>query len=209
MRVVEALYLEPGDVIVDATWGRGGFWRRLPHLDPIAHDLRIDGVDLRALPERDGSVDVLTIDPPYRLDESSPEGGAVDFRDRFGLDAHLPNGQAGWFALLDLYRGGIAEAVRVLSPRGRLLVKCQDATSGGAFQPMQLRIMQLIEESGLALLDVLVLYSGTGPGSGRWKQQFRARRAHSYLIVAARSPTWKPRAPHQRPRPLATGVLFE
>lgn len=207
MRYVAELYIEPDDVIVDATYGRGGFWRLLPELNVIKHDLHlVDGCDLRALPELAGTVDVLALDPPYRLDESTPSPHA-DFSDRYGLEGGLANTVQGQLDLIELYRGGLQEAARVLSKRGRVLVKCQDAISGRRLTPMIAEVIGAAEGEGLPILDIFVLHGSAGPGSGSWKHQLRARRSHSYLVVAGRQRYWKPRNPIERERVLAGGLF--
>jgi hypothetical protein len=196
MRSVAALYIEPDDVIVDATFGQGGFWRRLPDVAVVQHDLACDGVDLRSLPEADGSVDVLVLDPPYRL----ADGGARErrFLDRFGIVDAFTCDRAGRQAMVELYDDGIAEATRVLGPGGRLLVKCQDFVSSSILRPMVATVIGLLDKHGLAVVDLFVLASGAGPGGGGWRRQHRARRTHSYLVVASRSARWERQEPRER-----------
>lgn len=201
MRAVAELYLEPDDVIVDATYGRGLFWRRLPELDVIQHDLYVgDGVDMRALPEADRSVDALVLDPPYRLTESTPSAHrkGPDFEERYGLgrDTELTNTAAGIVALDELYRDGLLEAERVLSDRGRVFVKAQDFIDSHRLVPMGFRTAERIEDAGLELIDLFILSPGPGP-RGPWTRQLRARRAHSYLFVAGRSRYWTKAEPRK------------
>lgn len=133
-------------------------------------------MDLRALPEPDASVDVVVLDPPYR-----PHFGGTSTRmhDRYGL-GHVETIED----VLALYRGGIHEAGRVLRPGGRLLVKCQDMTLSGRLNLAHVDILGMLPAAGLALADMFVLVNRDRiPGRGL---QRRARRAHSYLLVAAR-----------------------
>ena len=51
--------------MVDLTYGRGGLWTVYCPARLIEHDIRLDGVDFRALPEASSSVDVAVFDPPY------------------------------------------------------------------------------------------------------------------------------------------------
>jgi hypothetical protein len=211
MRSVADLYIEPHDVIVDATYGRGMFWRRLLELDVVKHDIALDGVDLRALPEADRTVDVLVLDPPYRLTESTPNAGyrGADFEDRYGLrNDELTNTAGGLNALLELYRAGITEAARVLSRRGRVFIKCQDMIDSRRIVPMGARIVELVEAAELPLIDLFVLAYRPGPAGG-WETQLRARRAHSYLIVAGRSRYWRPTEPRRIERVHAGALPFD
>src|SRR6202012_4734034 len=61
------LYARPGDVIVDPTHGHGRFWATVDKTPYTVHltDLTM-GIDARALPHPDGTVDVEVLDPPYR-----------------------------------------------------------------------------------------------------------------------------------------------
>lgn len=120
---VAQLYIAAEAVVLDPTYGRGAWWTRFRPANLIAHDLHtVDGVDCRALPEDDCTVDVVAFDPPYKLNGTpTPE---VD--GRYGV--HVV---ATWQERHRLIRDGITEAVRVLRPDGVLLVKCQDQVCSG------------------------------------------------------------------------------
>lgn len=176
MREVCRMWITTSDVVLDATHGKGLMWRGAGRLPDITHDLAQDGVDLRALPEDDASVDVLVLDPPYR-----PHFGGTSTRmhDRYGL-SHVETIED----VLTLYRGGIHEAGRVLRPGGRLLVKCADMTLSGRLNLTHVDILGMLPGAGLALADMFVLVNKERiPGRGL---QRRARRSHSYLLVAVR-----------------------
>lgn len=191
------LYLEDGDRIVDVTHGAGILWRRLEGLEVTAHDLNIDGVDCRDLPYADGTIDVVVFDPPYRISQGTETYDLADFRDRYGLE-HAPTNPT---ELRGLYRDGIAEAARVLGPRGRLFVKAQDYAYGRRFYSAVAMVDDLAGKVGLSALDVFVLYAGAGPRSGSWLRQSHARRVHSYLVIFAAAPSWR-RRPTHRPDPI-------
>ena len=61
-----SLYVAPGNVIADVTYGKGVFWKRI---DTRSYDLRksdlATGTDCRSLPYKDGSIDCVVFDPPY------------------------------------------------------------------------------------------------------------------------------------------------
>lgn len=115
-------YLRTTDVVLDATYGRGVFWRRFRPDRLICHDTRTDGVDFRKLPEPDHSVDVEVLDGPYKLN-----GRPSDPDERYGVD--IP---ARWQDRHALICDGITEAARVVRRGGLLLVKCQDQVCSGA-----------------------------------------------------------------------------
>ena len=124
-----ALYVMPGSVVADVTYGKGVFWRNIPadryHL--LATDIR-DGVDCRNLPYGDGEIDCVVLDPPYM---HSPGGTAHLTQEPFER-YYANNGSGGQTgskyheAVLDLYRDAGKEACRVLRERGVFIVKCQD-----------------------------------------------------------------------------------
>jgi hypothetical protein len=62
---VAVLWIRDGDRVLDVTYGRGNFWTKFRPEHLTTHDLTLDGVDFRHLPEDDNSVDVVVFDPPY------------------------------------------------------------------------------------------------------------------------------------------------
>lgn len=68
------LYVRPGRVVADVTFGKGVFWQNIPsdkyHL--LASDIA-DGVDCRDLPYQAETIDCVVLDPPYM---HSPGGTA-------------------------------------------------------------------------------------------------------------------------------------
>lgn len=176
IRAVAPLYLTGS--VLDVTYGRGMWWRRFTP-EPFAfHDIAIDGVDFRALPEADDSWDTVCFDPPYL-----PQGGissksakSVHFRRQFG------NQESRTQAELDaLLVAGLAECGRVA--RTWVLAKCTDYTNAKALHLGHIQMMRHAEAVGLRLHDLLVHDSRPGPGGGQIKVQIRARRSHSYLLV--------------------------
>jgi hypothetical protein len=179
---IAPLYLH-GNTVMDVTYGRGKWWDRYRPEGLICHDLTLDGVDFRHLPEDDDSVDVVCFDPPYVPCGSLPhEGGngkqahARDFRERFGLQ---PMARSQIIALFD---DGLREAARVASRW--VLAKCGDYVTGGRFHLGHLDMVQAARSAGLGdPWDLIVHHSGSGPGGYNIVTPLRARRAHSYLLV--------------------------
>ena len=179
------LWILPDDHVVDVTYGRGTFWKKYKHPGKFtAHDLFVgDGVDLRSLPERDSSVDVVVLDPPYipggkRLTTTVP-----DFWDRYGLDS----GPTTPIEVKELLVDGINEAARILVPGGRLFVKCMDYVAAGQLQMSSHDVVSSGIDAGLHVTDYFVHVTGKGlegrNKDGSVRAQLRSRRAHSFLYV--------------------------
>ena len=127
------LYVKPGSVVADVTYGKGVFWRRIPTglYDVRATDVQ-NGVDCRKLPYNDGEVDCVVLDPPYM---HSPGGTAHQTHEPFE-EYYGNNGSGGQTkrkyheAVVNLYQDAGKEAYRVLRESGVFIVKCQDEVSG-------------------------------------------------------------------------------
>lgn len=144
-------YLRREHHVLDATHGRGVWWRTWRPDRLTAHDLdpakAPDGpADFTDLPYPDGHFDAVTLDPPYKLNGKATY--SVD--ERYGV--HVP---ARWQDRMDLCRRGIIECTRVLKPGGVLLVKCQDQVVSGAVRWQTLDFANTGVAAGCALIDRL------------------------------------------------------
>lgn len=179
---VAPLYLTGS--VLDVTFGRGGWWRIFQPEQFTSHDLAIDGVDFRALPELDHSIDAVCFDPPYISTPSNePEQRHSRIRrtysDLYGLTAGVTEPER--FAMM---RDGMIECARVA--RTFLLVKCCDAVMLGNRGQLTLghvEVLQHAETLGLVVHDLIVHNTGPGPGGHNIETPRRTRRAHSYLVV--------------------------
>lgn len=178
MHELRGLYLTGS--VLDVTYGRGGWWKRVLEVDLEAfraHDARRDGVDFRDLPHADASWDTVCFDPPYVIQGGpSSTAAAAEHRDRYGITE--PRTQAELDALVF---AGLAEALRVACRF--VLVKCMDYVTSGRFVPMSYRIAAHALELGAGIHDEVILHGGTGPGGHNIVEPVRARRAHSKLLV--------------------------
>jgi hypothetical protein len=164
--------------VLDVTYGEGGWWKRFKPTEFTAHDLyKLDGIDFRALPETDHSIDTVCFDPPYVPQGGMSSSTADTFRDRFGLTTE----STPWWECFDLMATGLKECARVT--RQWVLVKCSDFVTGGKFTLGSLHMMNTGIELGLSIHDLIVHHTGSGPGGHNIFTPLRARRHHSYLIV--------------------------
>ncbi len=174
-------YLIADRTTLDPTYGRGVWWNvwRPDHL--VTHDLRLDGVDFRALPERDATFDQAVFDPPYVCVGGRTTTTLPDLHARYGL-TDAPRTPAGLQAMID---AGLAELARVLRPRALPSVKCQDYVTSGRLWPGTHHTLTAALDLGYSLLDRLEHIGSPRPQPARTRQ-VHARRNLSTLLVLQR-----------------------
>lgn len=193
-----ALYVTPGSVVADVTYGKGVFWRRVPsdRYDLRATDI-LNGVDCRDLPYRDGEIDCVVLDPPYM---HSPGGTAHLSHDAFE-EHYRNNGSRSKHkyheAVVDLYKRAGVEAHRVLRDRGVFIVKCQDEVCSNRQRFTHIEIMAFYDEMGFVAEDLFVTMRNNRPGVSSAVRQVHARKNHSYFLVFWKAPAngrpiWQP-----------------
>jgi len=190
------LYVKPGSVIADVTYGKGVFWRTIPdgEYQIRATDLQ-NGVDCRDLPYKNGELDCVVFDPPYM---HTPGGSAHTVHNQF--EDHYRNNGTGnrtnskyHEAVLELYIDGGKEAHRVLRNRGVFIVKCQDEVCANRQRFTHVEIMAAYEKIGFVPEDLFVIVRNNRPGVSRVVQQVHARKNHSYFLVFWKSDSEKER----------------
>lgn len=186
------LYVAPGSIVADVTYGKGVFWKNIPpdRYRLLATDLT-DGVDSRALPYEDGAIDCVVFDPPYM---HSPGGTAHTVHkpfERYYRNNGTGNRTSAKYheAVLELYAETGKEAHRVLRDRGVLIVKCQDEVCSNRQRFTHIEILQAYADIGFIAEDLFVLVRQNRPGASRVVKQVHARKNHSYFLVF-----WKPDA---------------
>lgn len=198
-RKILELYVPPGSVVADVTFGKGAFWKEVPEgrYQLLATDLR-DGVDCRRLPYGDGAIDCVVLDPPYM---HSPGGTAHLTHSAF--EEHYGNNGAGQgvvgkyhAAVLELYYAAGREAHRVLRERGVAIVKCQDEVCANRQRFTHIEIIEEYRKIGLVAEDLFVVMRNNRPGVSRTVRQVHARKNHSYFLVfwkrGASGEIWNP-----------------
>ena len=180
------LYVPPGSVVADITYGKGVFWRKVPahRYRLLATDL-IGGVDCRNLPYKDGEIDCVVFDPPYM---HTPGGTAHQRHEPF--EKYYRNNNSGnrtdakyHEAVLEMYFDTGKEATRVLRDRGVFIVKCQDEVCANRQRFTHIEIINRYAAMGLVAEDLFVLIRRNRPGVSRVIRQVHARKNHSYFLV--------------------------
>ncbi|MDO3055619.1 Uncharacterised protein [Mycobacteroides abscessus subsp. massiliense] len=182
---VGRLYIPDNAVVRDVTWGKGAFWKKLPtaaitlvgsDIDP---HIAKDGVvlaDFRRLPDADSSADVIVLDPPY---VHNPGRHMTDSRYN---NAATTSGKS-HSDIRHMYRAGMAEAMRILKPGGKLLVKGKDEIESGRQQWSQTELLCDAVSLGLYGKDLFILVPNSRTSMSRWSVQKHARKVHSFLWV--------------------------
>lgn len=184
---VLSLYVEPGSIVADVTYGKGVFWRRVPKdaYRLLPTDL-MDGIDSRNLPYEDSAIDCIVFDPPYM---HTPGGTAHQNHQNY--ESYYQNNQSDSSkkyheAVLDLYITSAHEAWRVLKKGGVYIVKCQDEVCANRQRLTHVEIINALTDHGFVIEDLFVVVRNGKPGVSRMLRQAHARKNHSYFLVFIR-----------------------
>lgn len=197
---VMALYATPGSIIVDVTFGKGKFWTLYEPVAKalrcgfscggitfVAHDKALDrgdGVCWDDLPEADGSVDIVVMDPDYVARGGRETSTIPDMVDAYGMDHADKTPEGLWTSITP----GIDEAWRVLKPGGLLMLKCMNYISSATFQNVTDWAFKHFELVGFEMEDWAILVGGTGPQpktnpDGSERRQVHLRQNASHLLI--------------------------
>lgn len=186
-----SLHVAPGSVIADVTYGKGVFWRHVPkdRYKVIPTDIET-GVDCRALPYKDGTIDCVVLDPPYMegfyrrvTGHMAGSGTYSAFRKYYSSGEETTNGPKYHAAVLDFYFRAGKEAHRILKTNGVLIVKCQDEVSANTQHLTHIEITNEFHLMGFHPKDLFVVVRSNKPAVSRLKNQVHARKNHSYFLV--------------------------
>jgi len=183
---VMALYVAPGSLVADITYGGGVFWKKIDKKTYLvrASDLAT-GTDCRSLPYKSGSLDCVVFDPPYM---HTPGGTAHVGHQNYehyykNNGVNSKTGAKYHEAVLELYFETAIEAKRVLRDDGVFIVKCQDEVCANQQRLTHVEIINHYATLGFCVEDLFVLVRRNKPGMSRVAKQVHARKNHSYFIV--------------------------
>lgn len=178
-------YLRDDWVTLDPTYGRGIWWKRWRPKTLVIHNRPDDGLDFRQLPHADNTFQAIAFDPPFVSIGGRKTTGLPEYHDRFGM-TDAPSTPLGVQAMIN---EGLDEMVRVLRPRGMLLVKSQDYISSGQFWPGTHYTLTYALGLGCEIVDRLEHIGSPRPQPTRTRKdgtpvrQIHARRNLSTLLV--------------------------
>jgi hypothetical protein len=177
---VVALYVEPGQRVLDATYGRGTFWTRCDRnrFSLVTADLARPAdanCDFRDMPFDDGHFHHAILDPPYMHD-----GKTVIVRNQY--NNQITTGTMGHDDVIQMYTDGMRECARVLKPSGFIWVKTQDEVCSGCQRLSHVEIILSGHEMGLYVRDLFVLHQSGRPILQNRRQK-HARKNHSFLLL--------------------------
>lgn len=169
---VSELYFKEGDRIADVTWGKGVFWKEIDKskFQIVGSDIKT-GVDFRKSPYENESFNHSVIDPPYARITNLK--GMVDCYNTTRFTTHSE--------IIQLYKDGLNELVRITKQGGFILCKCQDEVCGCKQKWSHIEIYNIAMELGLYGKDLFILVNEKKP-KPQHKQQ-HARKIHSYLWI--------------------------
>lgn len=181
--VVRLGYLKNTDLILDPTYGEGGWWKTWrPSIGRVEAPLYGGGTlwDFRQMYYQDEVFDAVAFDPPYVSVGGRKTSTVKKFQNRYGMD-ETPNSPQG---VQDDINAGLAECWRVVKRGGIVLVKCQDYVSSGRLYPGTHHTLTAAFALGFQLVDRLEHLGEPGPQSQI--TQVHARHCHSTLFVLRR-----------------------
>ena len=174
-------YLDKSWVTLDATYGKGTWWKRWRPYSLMTNDIAIGDAernhDFRYLPWVDDYFDAVAYDPPYKLNGTSAHASDASY------------GVAGPYQSVvekyQLIKDGATECVRVLRPGGYLLLKCQDQVVSGKVHWQTRTFSDHVESLDCGLVDRFDFLGHRAQPPGR--RQVHARRNYSTLLVFRKS----------------------
>lgn len=183
---VASLYFDDNAYILDATYGRGVWWKKWRPSFVVTNDVdeQVDAQyhhDFRYFPQYwENRFDVVAFDPPYVCVGGRETSGIEEMYQRFGL-IHAPKTP---FDTQLLINNGLRECARVTRPGGIVLCKCQDyISSGKLWQGTFWTVNAACSTTSLELVDRFEHIAKAPRPQPPGRRQVHARRNLSTLFV--------------------------
>lgn len=184
---IARLYLQKGAIAVDATYGKGTWWKRINRKD--VNVIKIDaltGGDFGNTKLGDESADVFLFDPPFLKHPKTVYASVERFRKNYNLasGSMLRNHDD----ILKMYDRAACEAARILKKKGLMIVKCQDHVCNGEPRLTHVDLVNRYPVHKLRFVDLFVLHQVAPPLiPPQNRRQIFARKNHSYFLVFERA----------------------
>src|SRR5205807_1337225 len=134
--------------------------------------------DFRALPEPDGMFDVVAFDPPYVCPGGRKTSTIRAMHDAYGMNGDEFRTPAELQTIID---AGLKEMLRVVKPRGIVLVKCKSYRWSGKFWAGTYKTMSTALGLGFEQVSEFIHVGVPGPQSQ--VTQLHPRNNSSTLLV--------------------------
>lgn len=176
--------IEP-EPILDATYNKGRFWkgsdRDVTSMDIDPNHKPMIVCDNRKMPGVPANkYGVVVYDPPH----VGPQGRDKSSK-RFDVDfgATMECGAKQNWTLSYLYPDFLKQAKRVLKKDGLLLAKITDMVNNHRSKWPHVDFMQMAEEAGFTVCDLIVKVRKGPMVSTKWKKAQHARKRHCFWII--------------------------
>jgi hypothetical protein len=171
---------------LDCTYSIGQFWKVLPQpkykSDLVPQTPDTIQANSTNLPFENNSMKSIMFDPPFVIAGKTYKDNAKGS----SIIAKRFCGYENFNELKTHYYGTIKESYRLLQDGGILVLKCQDTVSSGKNHFSHCIAMDMAIKIGFYPKDLFILIAKHRLNSfngGKWKNQFHARKYHSYFWV--------------------------
>lgn len=176
-RIIPFYLRHDAAIVLDATWGKGNFWRYDEQFRVVGMDndkLRHAEVlaDNQVMPFRNDTFDAIMYDPPHITHSWSD----WDQSGSYGVAGG--RGSIGYLFPLFLY-----EAWRILKDDGIVVAKLADQVHSGMTWHQTREFCQCAEAEGFQHCDTIVKVRTAARPQPSGRRQLHASRRHSYFII--------------------------
>lgn len=159
---------------INATWGRGVFWKGISQVEVIGCDLeKARARDVVAecghLPFKNRAFDIGVLDLPFMHDVSPHNGTGL-------YDCY--RGVGNWQRFVDLTVLGARELERVC--RQGYAIKCKDGVDSGHYRPIMASLVEALGAPSDLLVFIPDVVLQVDP---KWSRVVHFRRRESYFLV--------------------------